>query len=125
MLAMVVMIMTFVAGALLVLATHTAARHRQRNTDRVHLAARLICESARAYAVAHADEWRTRPPAGPLKLDLSALVSPRLEAEAVLTVAPRDRPAICRIVVRATRFRTRIERTLELPLDADDPTKRQ
>ncbi|HSW46208.1 MAG TPA: hypothetical protein VLM89_11630 [Phycisphaerae bacterium] len=116
--ALVLAVMSLVAGVLALLASYSAAYYRNHQAERLKLATEAACASVAAYARAHAAEWAARPPASPVSPDIAALMPPGATGSVTISLTPADHHLRGNLSIRLTQGRYAVEREINLDFAA-------
>lgn len=101
-LILVLVIIGLLGGLMAVIAANTGRHIRERQTDRVRLAAVAIADSVAAY-VEHSDrQWATSQSSGTIAVDVDALMPTPMTGEATFTVVTVYGRTTCRIHTSVT-----------------------
>ncbi len=99
----VVVTLAFAGAMVAVLASYSARSYWLLLEDRAAVAARAIADSCVAYVDHHRESWSVERPAGPIEVDIEALLPPGFSGSARLSfdrAAGRD---VCRVSISIRR----------------------
>jgi hypothetical protein len=99
-LVIVVVAMTFVAGMLAILATFAAQHYREVKVERVRQVNRAVLDSAARFAASKAGDWSTKPPEGPIEVDVKPLLPAGMAGQATMTLRKDNDQLVCQVDTR-------------------------